>query len=117
MLRHFGEVYPGCAYRGTPEYDSRSADIGMISAERYRPAKELNEFFGAPDLVIEILSPSNRPGEMRDRQAFCFWIVDPKRRTVKVTIASGQTETYTEGDHISLEPFTADSLAASDIFS
>ena len=84
----------------------------MISWERHREALKLNEFFGAPDLVIEILSPSNRAGEMDDKEAFClshgcqsFWIVNPVRRTVKVTDVTRHVQWFREGDQISLEPF------------
>ena len=71
-LHSFGRVYTECAYRGIPEYDARRADIGMISWERRRQALELNEFFGAPDLVVEILSPSNRAGKWMIKKHFVF---------------------------------------------
>lgn len=44
---------------------------------------------GAPDLVVEILSPGNSAKEMRDKKAIYeeagvreYWIVDPERATV-----------------------------------
>jgi Uma2 family endonuclease len=44
---------------------------------------------GAPDLVVEILSPGNSAKEMRDKKALyeeagvCeYWIVDPERETI-----------------------------------
>ncbi len=44
-----------------------------------------------PDLAVEILSPSNRPGKMARKLAQYFaagtrlaWVIDPKRRTAKV---------------------------------
>jgi Uma2 family endonuclease len=44
-----------------------------------------------PDLVVEVLSPSNRPGEMREKVADyvaggcrLIWMVDPRRQCVTV---------------------------------
>jgi Uma2 family endonuclease len=44
---------------------------------------------GAPDLVVEILSPGNSAKEMRDKKALYeeagvreYWIVDPERETI-----------------------------------
>ena len=48
-------------------------------------------FRGAPDLALEILSPSNRSGEFHAKVADYLaagarlvWIVDPKRRMVTI---------------------------------
>lgn len=122
-LRAFGKAFINCGYRGTPEYDARSADIGVISWKRRRQALELNEFFGAPDLVIEVLSPSNGAGEMDDKEAFClshgcqsFWLVNPVRRTVKVTDATRHVQWFREGDRISLAPFAPGFVEVNQIF-
>jgi Uma2 family endonuclease len=47
---------------------------------------------GAPELVIEVLSPSNTVHEINDKMAICmangcrsFWTVDGKRNRVSVT--------------------------------
>ena len=47
---------------------------------------------GAPEVVIEVLSPSNTVDEINDKMLICmsngcnsFWIVDPKRQLVSVT--------------------------------
>ncbi len=60
---------------------------------------------GAPEIAIEILSPSNRPGEMRDKThdyfsagALRVWIVDPKTRTVTIHRADGSEKIFQEGD-------------------
>jgi len=58
---------------------------------------------GAPDLVIEILSPSNTVAEMYEREELClengaqeFWVVDIDRRGVKVTTPAPRTITTRE---------------------
>jgi len=47
---------------------------------------------GAPDLAVEVLSPSNTVDEVTEKMSVCmangcvsFWIVDPKRKRVSVT--------------------------------
>ena len=56
-------------FRATPEHEYRRADVGYISPERFTAAKGSDYFQGAPDMVIEILSPSNTKAEMRERAA------------------------------------------------
>ena len=54
--------------------------------------------FGAPELVIEVLSPSNTASEMRDKRKLClangsveFWVVDPEQREVEVSTPDGHS--------------------------
>ena len=68
----------------------RGPDVSFISARR-APAPVRGYPQMAPDLAIEVLSPSNRAGEMREmiRDYFAagsrmVWIVDSRRRTVTV---------------------------------
>ena len=62
---------------------------------------------GAPEIAIEILSPSNRPGEMREKISDYFaagalraWIVDPKTRTITIRRADGSETIFREGDRL-----------------
>ena len=103
----YGKVRVEFGFRALPEYDSRSADVALLSRERHQQALDKNEVFGAPELVIEILSPSNRAGEMDDKEALClahgclsFWLINPVRRTVKVTNPDRPVRWYAEGDTI-----------------
>ena len=119
----FGDVMMEYGFRGTPEYDSRSADVALLSAQRYIEALELDEVFGAPELIVEVLSPSNRAGEMDEREVFClthgcqsFWLVNPVRRTVKVTDSSRHVQWYKEGDSIPLAPFSDRCITVDEIF-
>lgn len=84
-----------------PEHEVWVAGVAV-----YRVAAE-EEMFGddyyrgVPVAVIEVLSPSNTASEMLDREKMClqnggleFWLVDPKRETVKVVTANGQSVVY-----------------------
>jgi Uma2 family endonuclease len=67
-------------------------DVSFLTFARGKDHIEATTPFpGAPDLAIEVLSPSNRPAEIRRKVttymgAGCplVWIVDPRRRTVTV---------------------------------
>ena len=64
---------------------------------------------GAPELIAEVLSPSNRRGNIAETQRLClengcleFWVVDPKRHVVKVSTPGGTSKTYQTGQQIPL---------------
>ena len=70
----------------------RSPDCAFVRAERV-PAEGLPDGFwpGAPDLAVEVLSPSNRFAEILERVedylaagTRLIWILDPERRTARV---------------------------------
>ncbi len=69
----------------------RGPDVYFVSRQRLGPEEpELYPEVG-PDLAVEVLSPSNRPGEMAEKLAHYFaagtrlaWVIDPKRRTAKI---------------------------------
>jgi len=70
----------------------RGPDVAYVSSERLATGVTDGPFFeGAPDLAVEILSPSNRPREVAEKireyleaGAGRVWVVDPKRKTVTV---------------------------------
>lgn len=119
----YGKVRVAFGFRGTPEYDSRSADVALLSRARHLAAIPLKEVFGAPELIIEIISPSNRAGEMDEKEDLClshgclsFWIINPVRRTVKVTDATRHVQWFKDGDSIDLSPFASASISVNEIF-
>src|SRR5690606_28195581 len=68
----------------------RAPDISFISKQKL-PEQEPSEGFwpGAPDLAVEVLSPSDRTGEVDEKieawlEAGCaaVWVVNPKSKTV-----------------------------------
>jgi Uma2 family endonuclease len=94
-------------YRPVPENEAWSADIAYMPRERW---DHIDRYLsGAPELVIEVLSPSNTATEMRDKRKLClengsveFWIVDPDQREVEVTTRDGRSVTYGPGQQIPL---------------
>lgn len=111
------------AFRALPEYELRVADIAYVSAQRMSQADPEDNIRGAPDLVIEVLSPSNTASEMYDKEQLClengareFWVLDSIRRQVKVSTPDGHTRTYRSGELIPLALFGGTTLAVDAIF-
>jgi Uma2 family endonuclease len=109
---HLGVVESEVAFRALPEYDLRGADVAFVSQQRWDETPDDDNLQGSPELVVEILSPSNTQAEMRDKSALYlstgtqqFWVIDPKRKTVSVTDQSGVTTVYQEQDQIPLTLF------------
>jgi Uma2 family endonuclease len=82
-------------------YNTRIPDVGYISEERAEQQDTSRFAQGAPDLAIEIVSPSNTPQEMQQKagEFLSFgtrlvWIVDPVARTVDVYRPGGERTIY-----------------------
>ncbi|MFI5403027.1 MAG: Uma2 family endonuclease [Planctomycetota bacterium] len=68
----------------------RAPDCAFVGAGR--PAAPPRGYYpGAPDLAVEVLSPDDRPGYVREKVAEwleagtrAVWVVDPRDRTVTV---------------------------------
>ena len=68
----------------------RAPDVGFVRTGR-EPVPERGYYPGAPDLAVEVLSPDDRPGYVREKVAEwleagtqAVWVVDPRKRTVNV---------------------------------
>jgi Uma2 family endonuclease len=115
-----GMVWAEVPFRALPEYDVRAADVAFVSQERWNT--DADDLHGSPELVIEVLSPSNTRAEMREKASLClssgaeeFWVVHPKRRTVTVMHRDGGALVYAMGQRIPLTLFGG-GLAVDDVF-
>jgi len=66
-------------------------DVAFVSRERILADLPAEFFPGPPDLAVEVVSPSDRAGEVLDKsqdwlEAGCrlVWVADPKTRTVTI---------------------------------
>ena len=90
---HLGRVFGAeTGFQIAREPDTvRAPDAAFVCAERIGPALSRGFFQGAPDLAVEILSPSDRAGEVfakvrdwLDAGSRQVWVIDPQTRTVTV---------------------------------
>lgn len=87
-----GKVIPGDGPHRMATGRVRLPDVSFTIAENVPPADERGPIAGwAPDLAVEVLSASNRSGEMSRKLAEYFaagvrlvWYVDPPTRTIRV---------------------------------
>jgi len=122
-LKEFGEVGVEIPFRALQEFDLRVADVALISHARMAAMDIDDDFRGAPDLVIEVKSPSNTERQLRQLATFCltrdateFWIVDPDQKSVTVFHRDGVPAVFNSGDSISLSAFGAGELPVDEIF-
>ena len=89
----------------------RAPDVAFVRADRVPSGGVKGYFQGAPDLAVEVVSPSDRPDEVATKvqdwlQAGCsmVWVVEPANRTVAIHRRGSQvvvltlTDTLTGGD-------------------
>lgn len=123
FARGLGVVRMEYPFRVMPEFDLRSADVAFISHSR-REQMAGDYLAGAPELVIEVLSPSNTRKEMREKASLClthgalqFWEVDAAQRCVFVSSGRGTRLRAGSGGAIDLrELFGAGELPVDEIF-
>lgn len=82
----------------------RAPDVAFVSRDRLPPHDTRGYAELAPDLVVEVLSPDDRAGEVLAKcadwlRAGCqlVWVVDPERREVRVYRADGSVAVVEEG--------------------
>jgi Uma2 family endonuclease len=86
----------------------RAPDIAFVRRERVEATGRLKGYRpGAPDLVVEVLSPSDRAGKVESKVAQWLetgarlvWVVNPKVHTVSVYHSLSDIVTLTEKDSL-----------------
>ena len=85
----------------------RAPDVGFVCSERVPPTPTVGFFQGAPDLAVEVLSPSDRAGEVLakvqdwlDAGCRAVWLIDPANHTVSVYDDRNRTTTLGTSDEL-----------------
>ncbi len=85
----------------------RGTDAAFVSAERAASYSGEGFFEGAPDLAVEVLSPSNTPASVAEKTrqylaagARLVWNVDPRQRTVTVHAPGAEPQVLAAGDRL-----------------
>jgi Uma2 family endonuclease len=86
-------------------FDAVQPDIVFVAAARPRVAGERNFIEGAPDLVVEVISPTSRTNDRVRKMALYarsgvpeYWIADPARRSFEVQSLDGEEYRPVEPD-------------------
>jgi Uma2 family endonuclease len=107
-LNNLGRVYAaetGFKLESDPD-TVRAPDIAFVSAQRIQAAGRIQGYrSGAPDLAVEVMSPSNTKREMTEKAKDYFaagarlvWVVNPKLKVVTVYHSPRDIITLTEKD-------------------
>ncbi len=122
-----GEISMEVGFRPVNEYEYRVADVAFLAKARWDSIPWKGYLSGSPELVIEVLSPSNTTAKMHEKRKLCletgsreFWVVDIDLRQVEVSTPGGHSVTYTSGQEIPLffvENPGGGQLAVDEIFS
>ena len=99
----------GVSLSARAEFDLRVADVAVVSQTRSRAIDPEDNLRGAPELVIEVKSPSNTPRQLRELASLClanggveFWVVDLEHAAVTVIHQDGSSSHLAGGQkHIS----------------
>jgi Uma2 family endonuclease len=121
-----GEVYTGevgILIRRNPD-TLRGADIAFVSKQRLVNVSPDGFLDVAPDLVVEIISPSDRWTDVMEKIDDYFaigvsavWIVNPKRSQISIYRSATDVNLYQSGAVVSGEPeLPGFTLSTSDIF-
>lgn len=108
--QHLGMVYPGdtvFVLRGSPDdiQLKRRPDLAFVSRARVKPSK--GYIYAAPDLAVEIISPSERPNDIRQKLREYLehgvkqvWQIFPDGQEIVIHLPDGTSRTYRPGDVI-----------------
>lgn len=99
---------PGFLLQRSPD-TVRGPDVAVMRSERKLSFDKWPE--GAPELAVEIVSPSNSPGELHTKigqyleaGALLVWVVYPLKRTVVVYDSEGGVQILGEDSDLTGEP-------------
>jgi len=104
VRRHaLGQVYAEAGFHLAHDPDTvRAPDVAFIAAARVPDPEPADFATLAPDLVVEVLSPGDRPGETLakvgdwlEAGTRLVWVVDPARRLTRVYRGDGTEDRVT----------------------
>jgi Uma2 family endonuclease len=123
--RRLGRAYVEAGYKVTA--DKRTwvqPDVSFVSSDYLARGGKQRFFEGAPDLAVEVISPSERPKHILAKRNVLFqngckeiWIVRPETRTIEIWTTSHKVDReLREGDTLSSPLFEGWSMTVADVF-
>jgi Uma2 family endonuclease len=96
-----GEAMAEFPYRPAANLQFWYADVAYLPREDWQAMRGQDYPVYAPPLIIEVLSPSNRPAKIQRQRVAAFsggtrefWVADPERRTVEVSLPGSPSRIY-----------------------
>ena len=119
LLAHIGIVLVEMPFQiSEAKQTKRRADVAFLRNDR----AESTIVEGAPDLVVEVLSPSNSASKLNRYARLClahgteeFWIVDPETKTIRVRRKDRTEREYEMGETIDIS-VGAGAINVSEVF-
>ena len=108
--RHLGFVVSEVGFKLRSNPDTvRAPDVAFLRLERLAAERPKGFWTGAPDLAIEVLSPDDRPGDVREKVEEYIHhgvplvvIVDPDSQTATIHRRGVAPETYSREEQLDL---------------
>ena len=118
-----GNVYTKTGYKLETNPDTvLGPDVSFVSRKRVDEVPD-RYYLGAPDVAIEVLSPSDRRSRVEWKTnlwislgAKSVWVVNPKHRTVEVVRSDGIRSLLRESDELVDDTVPGFRVAVSEIF-
>jgi len=93
----------------------RGPDLYFVTKERASSISPDSWMDGAPNLAVEILSPSNSRAEIRRKVeqylaagSDLVWVIDPEQRTIETIGSSGKRTVLTDDDELTARTLLPD---------
>jgi Uma2 family endonuclease len=110
-------------YRPAKNLQFWYADVAYIPNDDLRAMRAEDYPVYSPPLIIEVLSPSNKPEEINRKKVAAFssgtrefWLVDPEAQTIEVSMPGATTRVYKPGEQVPLSVLPDASLSVSKLF-
>jgi Uma2 family endonuclease len=123
--RRLGEVYSeaGCLLFRDPERTYRQPDVAFLSLSRIEAMAPDTFLSGAPDLAVEVVSPSNFAHELNVKveqylaaEGREVWVVYPRTRSVHIYRPGRQVCVLHDSETITSDLFPGWSARVADFF-
>jgi Uma2 family endonuclease len=104
------EVYPEAGYKLSNHPASwLQPDLSLVKRDRDRQTRDDGYFIGAPELAVEVVSPSDVAADLARKVklflvsgAKAVWVIYPDSREVQIHMPDGTSFTRTAGQNLTL---------------
>jgi len=104
-------------YRPMENLQFWQADVAYVPSEDWKGMRGDDYPVYAPPLIIEVLSPSNRPTKIKRQRTHAFaagtqefWVVDTVERSIQVFYSNGQEGLYRFDEPVAVSVLPGDSV-------